>query len=329
MSAVVYDNYGRRMHYLRLSVTDRCNLRCRYCMPGEGLDLSPREKILTWEEMHRLCRIFTHLGVDKIRITGGEPFVRRGLLHFLQQISGLREDLTLAVTTNGTLLSEKLLPLQSSGVSRLNISLDSLEPGTFRSITRRRSPERPLDTVRQALQMGFRVKINMVVLPGLNDHEIPDFVGLTRDLPLIVRFIEPMPFNGMTWDSEQQVTGWEILRIIRDAYPLTREQDSSEGKSTRYRVPGYPGKIGIIQGYSRSFCGSCSRIRVSADGQLRTCLYAQPGLDLKRMLRDGSGDNKIAEAIREALLNRFEDGFQAEAASRESEQLESMSTIGG
>ncbi|MCF7804773.1 MAG: GTP 3',8-cyclase MoaA [Candidatus Marinimicrobia bacterium] len=328
MPSPLRDNFGRRMDYLRLAVTDRCNLRCQYCMPAQGMEFAHRSEVLSWDEMERLCRIFVDSGVRKIRITGGEPFARQGLTGFLARLQGFRNQPDTGITTNGTLLTHHLEQLQSIDVTSLNVSLDSLLPETFAKITRRTDFEQTLGAIHEAYDRGFRLKINMVVLPGVNDHEIPDFVRLTTDKDITVRFIEPMPFNGEDISALEPMTGDEILDKILQEFPLRNLGENSSKVASLYQVPDYAGKIGIIYGYSRSFCDSCSRIRVSATGQLRTCLYGSNVLDLRNMLRVGSSDIQIREAIREALQNRYKSGVEAEAANTLN-QYESMSTIGG
>lgn len=326
MTDPIIDNHGRRMNYLRLSVTDRCNFRCHYCMPAEGIQLVDRTEILSWEELYRLSRIFVNQGIEKIRITGGEPFVRKGLPDFLRRISILEDDLSIGITTNGSLISEHLPRLKSADITLLNFSLDSLRSSGFQTITRRESLEKTLYGLFKSLEMGFHVKVNMVVMDGLNDQEIPDFVELTRHHPLTVRFIEAMPFNG-NGDSRRSITGDQILERIRNTYPDLVTADTSSGVAINFQVPGYEGNIGIIHGFSRTFCHTCSRIRVSAEGELRTCLYARPSLDLRSMLRSDATDDEITAAIRTALNNRYRDGFAAEAAARE--EKKSMVRIGG
>lgn len=328
MPSPLNDNFSRRMDYLRLAVTDRCNLRCQYCMPAQGMEFAHRSEVLTWDEMERLCRIFVDAGVRKIRITGGEPFARQGLTGFLAQLQGFDSRPDIGITTNGTLLAHHLEQLQAIDVTSLNVSLDSLSPETFAKITRRTDFEETLGAIHEAYDRGFRLKINMVVLPGVNDHEIPDFVRLTTDTDITVRFIEPMPFNGEDISALEPMTGDAILAEIQTEFHLRHLGKNDSKIASLYQVPGSTGKVGIIYGYSRSFCDSCSRIRVSATGQLRTCLYGRNVLDLRMMLRTGSSDAQIIGGIREALQNRYKSGVEAEAAQKQN-QYESMSAIGG
>ena len=328
MPEPVTDNYGRQMTYLRLAVTERCNLRCRYCMPETGINLVPRRELLTWEELSRLSRIFVGLGVSKIRITRGEPFVRKDLLGFLGELSQLRSAPEVAITTNGTLLEEHLPALADLGIRRLNISLDSLEEETFRRITRRDGFHETLSAIRAACEMGFNVKINVVVLPGVNDHALESFIELIRDRDLTVRFIEPMPFDGGEAASRPTTTGQEILARIRERYDPAPVEGWAGAVSRLYAIPGYRGRFGIIEGYTRNFCHACSRIRVSARGALRTCLYGTGVLDLKHLLRAGRSDDDIRQEIIRVLQHRYRDGFEAERA-RTWSRFESMATVGG
>jgi cyclic pyranopterin phosphate synthase len=328
----VTDPHGRRLDYLRLSVTDLCDFRCRYCMPPTGVELVPRGDVLSWEEMLRLCRVFCSLGLRKLRITGGEPFVRPGLLDFLDRVRRLPAPPRLHITTNGTRLREHLPRLSELGIKRLNISLDSLRPQTFARIARRNAFKRVWQAVLAADAAGFGIKLNVVVLSGINEDEIGDFVELTRNRDWTVRFIEAMPFDGLGGRADARVTGDAILqRIFRDheLVPVTDERSEVRpGVDRPYRVRGYRGRIGIIYSHSRHFCSDCSRWRVNAQGELRTCLYGPLALDLRRLLRGGADDQTIAAALRSAASQRFRDGREAETAST-CDDPESMSRIGG
>jgi len=328
MASPLIDNYGRRMDYLRLAVTERCDLRCRYCMPEQGIPLVPREEILTWEELERLSRLLVELGVRKIRITGGEPLVRKGVMEFLARLRQLPRKPVLAITTNGRLLRDRLPALRKLGIRRLNISLDSLTPDGFQRITRREGYAATRAAIDAAIAMGFLVKINTVVMPGWNDHELPAFAALTEQKNVTVRFIEPMPFNGQGREVPEPMTGGEIRRILEEQYPLEPVTDTDSTVATEFQIPGHRGKVGIIHGASRTFCSTCSRIRISARGQMRTCLYGMKVLDLRELLRTGVGDAEIREAVRQVISRRHKDGFDAEA-HRKQQAFESMGSIGG
>ncbi len=337
-AALLSDNLGRRLDYLRLAVTDLCNLRCRYCMPAAGIALDDRTDVLTWEELLRLCGIACGLGVRKIRITGGEPLVRAGVADFLAELGRLPQRPELLLTTNGTKLAAHLEGLASAGIKRLNVSLDSLRLQHYRVITRCDRLDDVLSALAAADAAGFGLKINVVVMPGLNDGEIPDFVELTRAHPWTVRFIEPMPFCGnSSWtagdtgsvgivDSTDPLNADQIVQRIEMAYDLERLPNVPAAVDRLYRVPGYAGKVGIIAGHSRTFCAQCSRLRISSRGQLRTCLYARPALDRRELLRTGATDGDIAAALAAAVCGRDADGF---AAERKRGGLESMAKIGG
>ena len=287
-----------------------------------------RDEILTWEELHRLCRIFTELGVEKIRITGGEPFVRKGLLPFLMKLSHLPDYPEIDITTNGTLLADHLDALKQIGVRRLNISLDTLNADTFYTITRRREFEKILQAINRADTLGFKVKINVVVIAGINDHEIPDFVRLTRDRSWTVRFIEPMPFDGAGGRYKSLLSGDDILARLRRQFDVEPVSNGKLAVAKLFRVPDFQGRIGIIYGYSRRFCDACSRLRLSTRGELWTCLYGRPVLDLGALLRAGKSDGTVKRAIRGIVDQRLSDGFEAERAHQRS-TFHSMVTIGG
>jgi cyclic pyranopterin phosphate synthase len=334
------DNLGRRLDYLRLAVTDLCNLRCRYCMPAAGIALDDRADILTWEELLRLCSIACDLGVRKIRITGGEPLVRIGVADFMSELGRLPQRPELLLTTNGTRLAGHLADLARAGVRRLNVSLDSLLPDRYRTIVRRDRLTDVLAALAAADAAGFGLKINVVVLPGLNDAEIPDFVELTRARRWTVRFIEPMPFcggsqhaagrqdSGRQTDAIGSMTADQIVRVIMTHYRLEPVVNDPSAVDRLYRVRGFAGRVGVIASHTRAFCGCCSRLRISAGGQLRTCLYGKPALDLRALLRNGATDNDIAAAITRAACHRHTDGFAAEQA-RARDRLGSMARIGG
>ncbi len=331
VTKMITDNFGRNIHYLRLAVTDRCNLRCTYCMPAGVLQWLLGKELMRYEEMLRLCRLLVTMGIDKIRITGGEPFVRKDLMPFLYQlaeIGGLKE---LTLTTNG-LLTEKYVPgLKQLGVKAVNLSLDTLDPGRFRQIARRDGVDKVLATMYRLLEQDIDVKINAVVMEGKNIEDIVPLVLLTKTLPVSVRFIEEMPFNGgggpvpLKWDAVQ------MLRHIKMYFPdMERTADPAHATSSNYKIPGFTGSLGIIAGYTRSFCGSCNRIRITPAGILRTCLYSSGGLDLKQAMRAGAADAEIEQLIINALLKKPEDGWAAQDIPEVARiPYESMAAIGG
>jgi len=322
------DPQGRTLDYLRVAVTDRCNLRCRYCMPAEGIQQIPHYDILTLEETYRLCSLFTELGVRKIRVTGGEPLVRKGVVPLLTSLTGLPARPEILLTTNGLVLNEYLDELKAGGIKRINLSLDSLNPKTWSEITRRKGFEKVRAAVDRVLELGLGLKINVVVLPGVNDHEIPDFVELTRKSPLTVRFIEPMPFDGAGKALEDTIDGDEILLRLRSRFDLTPVSQPADAVDSLFTVRGFMGKVGVIEGHSRTFCATCSRLRIDSRGRLRTCLYGAPGVSLLELIRQDASDDNLIEAIRTEISYRFRDGKKAELAHH-LVGLESMASIGG
>jgi len=322
------DPQGRRLDYLRVAVTDRCNLRCRYCMPSEGIEQVHHHEVMTFEEILRVSSLFVEMGVRKIRVTGGEPLVRKGVVPFVVALAGLPSSPEVLLTTNGLELEEHLDELKAGGLSRINLSLDSLNAETWSEITRRQGFEKVRQTLDRILELGMGLKVNVVVLPGLNSHELPDFVELTRKAPLTVRFIEPMPFDGAGQKFEGTISGEEILLRLRSRYELTPVPQVATAVDNLFTVRGFQGNVGIIEGHSRTFCSTCSRLRLDARGRLRTCLYGAPGVNLMQMMRDGRSDDDLVAAIRNEISFRFSDGKKAELAHHLI-GLESMASIGG
>jgi cyclic pyranopterin phosphate synthase len=306
MSDILIDRFGRRHTYLRISVTERCNLRCHYCMPAEGVELSPRSHILTFEEIDRLARLFVKRGVTTIRLTGGEPLVRKDveeLVGILRSIPGLEE---LKMTTNGILLDRKLEALRESGLTGLNISLDTLRPKRFLDITRRPGLDKVLHSIDLAIGAGYvPTRINCVVMKGVNDDEIVEFVQMTRSRPVTVRFIEYMPFSGNGW-SDGFFTPWrEVHQLIEhELGPLQRLSETPNSTSREFRVPGFEGTVGFISSMSDHFCDSCNRLRITADGNLKVCLFGQSEVSLRDMIRAGSSDAELEEVIADAVQRK-------------------------
>jgi len=326
------DNFDRPINYLRLSVTDRCNLRCFYCMPEEGIHFLPKEQLLSYEEMTRLASIFSSMGVDKVRITGGEPFVRKNLINFLEELTKNEQISKLSITTNGILTRPFLSQLQSLGIEQINLSLDSLNEENFKKITRRDEFTNVINTFHQMVDDGFKVKINAVIMDGVNDHEIIDLAKLAIDYPVSVRFIEEMPFNGSK--VNHTAIRWNHLRILeklKTAFPdITKLPTQANSTSENYTFDKAKGNVGIIAAFTRTFCGSCDRIRVTSTGEIRTCLYGHNVLDIKKLMRDGHSDEAIKSLIISAVQKRAKDGFEAEKKRGNLNPIgESMSIIGG
>ncbi|RNI30591.1 GTP 3',8-cyclase MoaA [Rufibacter latericius] len=326
---LLIDKYGRQLTYLRLSVTDRCNFRCYYCMPEEGMDFAARQELLSFDEMYQLSALFCRLGVSKIRITGGEPFVRAGILPFLRKLSQLPGLEEITVTSNGTLTRKQIQELQEIGIRKINISLDSLDRERFFKITRRDSFEAVFASIFHLLELGFDLKLNCVVAENKNIQDILPFVELTKEHALAVRFLEEMPFNGSDTFDLPQWSHREIFQHIQNQYQvLEKLQSEPTSTSVNYQVPGYKGSFGIIPSFSRTFCGTCNRIRLGATGELRTCLYGPPATNLRDLLRMGATPAQLEEEILSAVSKREKDGFAAEASYVHSKH-ESMSVLGG
>ncbi len=328
----IYDNHGRVINYLRLAVTDRCNLRCFYCMPEEGIKYVARNELMSYEEMERLIRLLVTMGIDKVRITGGEPFVRKNMFEFLERLSGITGLKKINITTNGTLTAPIVGDLKRIGISSVNLSLDSLDPGRFFDITRRDVFGSVMETFDALMQEGMPTKINAVVMDGRNIEDILPLVELTQKYPVSVRFIEEMPFNGT--GSHYQNLEWnykKILQHIRNVYPgLEKLKDPANSTSYNYKVPEFKGSIGVIAAYSRTFCGTCNRIRVTPQGMLKTCLYDDGVFNIKDIMRAGASDEQLRSTFLEACGNRARDGFEAEQSRKFGIPVgESMSTIGG
>lgn len=302
-SAFLTDSFGRRHNYLRISLTERCNFRCQYCMPEEGVKLTPRSQLLTTEEVLTLTRLFVQEGVDKIRLTGGEPLIRPDVLHIIAEMRKLEGLKTIAVTTNGLNLTRLLPGLKEAGLDLLNISLDSLVPAKFEFIVRRKGFHKVMEGINKAIEMGYNpVKVNCVVMRGMNEDEILDFVALTEKKPLEVRFIEYMPFDGNKWNFKKMVSYQEMLDHIKQEWPhleLLPGTDSNTAKI--YKVPGFQGQIGFITSMSDNFCGSCNRLRITADGNLKVCLFGNSEVSLRDVLRSGASDDELLQIISAAV----------------------------
>lgn len=326
---MLFDNHNRPITYLRLAVTDRCNLRCFYCMPETGIKYLPKQQLLTYEEMERLVAVLARMGVSKLRLTGGEPFVRAGLMGFLDRLSIIPGMHELHMTTNGVLTASHVADMARLGVKSVNLSLDTLDRARFQQITRRDELPAVLNTLDELLAHDIRVKINAVVMDGQNTQDLFSLAELARNQPIDVRFIEEMPFNGE--GSHYPILTWTHQRILAELhsfYPdLQPRPTAPHATATTYQAPGHVGTMGIIAAYTRTFCGSCNRIRLTAQGTLKTCLYDNGVLDVRALLRSGVTDDDLVAAFLKAFAHRPATGFEAEA--HRPEVTESMSTIGG
>lgn len=309
MVAPPMDGFHRRIDYLRLSITDRCNLRCRYCMPSQGIPKLNHEEILRYEEIMRVAHIAVHMGMSKIRITGGEPLVRKDLLYLCENISKIPGLNSLSITTNGVLLGHFAESLFSAGIRRINISLDTLKRDKFFSITRVDCFEKVWQGILAAQKAGISpIKLNTVIMRGTNDDEIEDLANLTADYPFHVRFIELMPFQSNESITRSEfVSSDEILERLSSIAPLDPVPGpEGNGPASHFRFSGAQGTIGIISPISHHFCAECNRLRLTADGKLRTCLFSTEETDLRDLLRGGASDERIIQTIREAIRSKPE-----------------------
>ena len=328
----ITDNHGRLINYLRLAVTDRCNLRCFYCMPEEGIKYAPRKDLLSYEEMLRLIHLVAGMGIEKVRITGGEPFVRRDMMDFLRALSRVEGIRQVNITTNGTVTAPLIPELKQLGIKSVNLSLDTLDRQRFFEITRRDEFDNVMQTLDGLLAYGISTKINAVVMDGKNIDDIVPMVELAREKAVDVRFIEEMPFNGegshytrLNWDHRA------ILELIRRHFPaIEKIPDPPFSTSYNYQIPGFKGTVGIIAAYSRTFCGTCNRIRVTPQGMLKTCLYDDGIFNFRDLMRAGATDEQLQHALLQATHSRAKDGWEAERNRNFGLPVtESMSTIGG
>ncbi|KAL2620069.1 hypothetical protein R1flu_000274 [Riccia fluitans] len=306
VSDMLVDTHGRRHNYLRISLTERCNLRCKYCMPAEGVELTPGGQLLGDKEVMRLARLFVAEGVDKIRLTGGEPTIRSNIEDICLELSSLPGLKYLAMTTNGLVLARKLPRLRAAGLNQLNISLDSLVPAKFELLTRRRGHAKVLQAINTALELGFNpVKVNVVVMRGFNDDELVDFVELTRSKPINVRFIEFMPFDGNVWSSKKLVSYFEMLSSLREKYPsLSRLKDHPTDTAKNFQVDGFEGTVSFITSMTHSFCSGCNRLRLMADGNFKVCLFGPAEVSLRDAMRSGVDDEGLKQIIGDAVKRK-------------------------
>lgn len=330
MSQPLIDRYGRTIEYVRMAITDRCNLRCYYCMPECGIDFVQRRELLSYEELERLMGIMGKMGVHKVRITGGEPLVRKGSLDFMERLKATDGVESMHLTTNATLTLPHVDRLAEMGLSSVNISLDTLDEARFLAIAKREGLNEVLASIDAFLKKGIRVKLNMVVMYGVNDMDIQSMLELAKNKPLEVRMIEEMPFNGSSHDLRPNWNFRKLEEFIALNFPELQRDEMPQGATAyTYSSDSWAGTAGIIAAFSRTFCGSCNRLRITPTGQLKTCLYDDGVLDLREVLRDGSTDDDIERNIRDAVAAKPKDGFEAEQNAKHSTKRESMATIGG
>lgn len=324
---ILIDSFGRTIDYLRISVTERCNFRCVYCMPPEGIPHLSRDAILTFEEITRVARLFLEMGGRKLRITGGEPLVRSGVADLAAQLAKLPGLKELGLTTNGFHLKELARPLKEAGLKKINISLDSLRPSRFEELTRCSQFEKVWAGIEQAVLVGLKTKINVVVLKGISEEEVLGFGDLARRLPIEVRFIEFMPLCGTGWHPEWMLPLSEIRTLLKNHHPLIPLPRGSEVAES-YRIEGGEGRLGFIASMTEPFCHNCSRMRLTAEGKLRPCLFSNLEIDLKPWLRGGWPDTDIMATILEAVQKKPV-GHQITFPIQDAAQLPKIRFVGG
>jgi len=297
----MFDAYGRVHNYLRISLTDDCNFRCIYCTPAEDIQCFSRGELMSSGEILEIAKVFVENGTNKIRLTGGEPLVRQDFPEIVEKLAQLPVELTL--TTNGALLHKHLTLLKQSGVKSVNVSLDTLNKERFQSITKRNAFSQVRENILLYLKEGFHIKLNVVVMKGINDEEIPDFITLTRNLPLHVRFIEFMPFSKNAWEKNSVVTIEEMLASIEEQFSIEKLIDLRHDTAKKYKVPGYKGTFAFITTMSHPFCSDCNRMRLTADGKMKNCLFGKEKFDILSVLRAG-GD--IRPVISKCLMGKQE-----------------------
>lgn len=327
MASQIIDRFGRPHTYLRISLTDRCNLRCFYCMPEEGIELTEKENIMSLEEIIGIAKVFRSMGVDTIRLTGGEPTVRKNFDYLVRELAKL--EVTLKLTTNGILLDRYLHLFEETGLRKINISLDTLDKTRSVFISKRDYFDRIMNNLEQALQGPFDIKLNVVLIKGINDREINDFIYLTKSKNLSVKFIEFMPFKGNQWDWSRGVSRETIEETVRGKFgQIERLPDPRHSTSANYQVNGHKGSFGIVSTITNPFCADCNRIRLTADGKMKNCLFAASETDLLNPFRK-------REDIRELILNSIKnkkysrDGMELKMEAKHYEKNRSMISIGG
>ncbi|KAH9613304.1 hypothetical protein KSS87_012387 [Heliosperma pusillum] len=305
-SDMLIDSFGRLHTYLRISLTERCNLRCQYCMPADGVELTPGGDLLSQDEIVRLGNLFVSAGVNKIRLTGGEPTVRKDIEEICSRLSELEGLKSLAMTTNGITLARKLPKLKECGLTSLNISLDTLVPAKFEFMTRRKGHQKVMDSINAAVDLGYNpVKVNCVVMRGFNEEEMCDFVELTRDKPINIRFIEFMPFDGNVWNVKKLVPYSEMLDTVVKKFPgLKRLKDHPTETAKNFEIEEHSGTVSFITSMTEHFCAGCNRLRILADGNLKVCLFGASEVSLRDPMRSGADDSELREIVGRAVKRK-------------------------
>jgi len=326
---MIVDQFGRDHNYLRISLTDNCNLRCFYCMPEEEYEFTPASRLMQVDEIEAIAKIFVAQGVNKIRLTGGEPLVRKDADKIILALSKLLVSLTL--TTNGTRLHDYVEVLKEANIQSLNISLDTLQPDKFLLLTRRDQFKQVYDNIHLMINHGFHVKVNVVAMNGMNDMEINDFIEWTKDTPVHVRFIEFMPFSGNKWTSNKVFTYQQILEVVQSKYEVVRLTDELHDTAKKYTVPGHAGTFAVISTMTAPFCSGCNRMRITADGKMKNCLFSKEETDLLTSFRNGED---ILPLIQQSISSKAKElggQFTADFKHVHAEDIHnrSMITIGG
>ncbi|WP_083852516.1 GTP 3',8-cyclase MoaA [Galbibacter marinus] len=327
---MLIDNHNRVINYLRLAITDRCNLRCNYCMPAEGINFAKHSEVFSIEELCQLSSIMVDQGIDKIRLTGGEPFVRKDIMQLFRHLTTLEGLKEISVTTNATLIGPYIDELESLGIKDVNLSMDAITKKTFERITRRKQFDIVYENMLRLIEKDFKLRINCIVLEGQNEQEVLSLLELTKYHNVSVRFLEEMPFNGgvksfnkIRWDYKA------IYKYISEHFDGIQELKSpSTSTAINYKIPGHKGTFGIIPSFSRTFCGSCNRLRISATGDVITCLYGKPRMNIRELLRSENSTEMIRTEIQRAIGSRSKTGFE-EQKRYDGVFQNSMTSIGG
>ena len=329
---ILTDSFKRKHIYLRISLTERCNLRCTYCMPAEGIPLLPKSHIMSYDEIYTIAKTFVDNGVTKIRLTGGEPLIRKDIPIVLEKLTSLQVEV--AITTNGITIDRHLETLKKYNIRNINVSLDTLSEDKSKEITRRNQFQKVYQNILLLVENGFNVKINAVLIKDFNENEIIDFIELTRELPISFRFIEFMPFDGNKWDMKMMISYAEIMKRVSNHFSegnVERLQDAENDTSKNYKIKGYKGSFAIISSVTNPFCDSCNRLRLTADGKLKNCLFSATESDILTSLRDGK---PIEPIIQKAVLGKFKvrggmDTLEKLQEPKLHSQNRNMTTIGG
>ena len=329
---ILTDSFKRKHTYLRISLTERCNLRCTYCMPAEGIPLSPKSHMMNFDEIYTIAKTFVDNGVSKIRLTGGEPLIRKDISVVLKKLASLKVEI--AITTNGIIIDRYIETLKKFNIKNINVSLDTLNETKFKEITRRNQFQKVYQNILLLVENGFNVKINAVLIKDFNEDEIIDFIALTKELPVSFRFIEFMPFDGNKWDMKKMISYAEVMKRVSNHFSeenVERLKDAENDTSKNYRIKGYEGSFAIISSVTNPFCDSCNRLRLTADGKLKNCLFSATESDILASLREG---NPIEPIIQKAVLGKFKvrggmDTLEKLQEPKLHTQNRNMTTIGG